>query len=53
MQLYKVVKVRMKDGRKTILEKNLTEAEAQRVVKRYPRAEFSMVIYVKQSKPIL
>jgi len=47
-QKYKVVKIMRKSGRRQIIEKNLTEAEAQRVVKRYPNSTRSMVVYMKQ-----
>ena len=41
---YKVVKI----GRRSILERNLTESEAQRVVARYPNSLRSIVCYFKQ-----
>ena len=47
-QKYKVIKVMRKSGNRKILERNLSESEAQRVVKRYPNSENHMVIYTKQ-----
>jgi len=51
-QLYKVLKVMRKTGNKYLIEKNLTEAEAQRVVKRdieeNPNALRYMYSYYKQ-----
>jgi hypothetical protein len=47
-QLFKVVKIMRVSSRRQILEKNLTEAEAQRVVARYPNSSRSMVVYFKQ-----
>lgn len=46
--LFKVVKIGRKSGRRTVIERNLTEAEAQRVVKRYPNSSRSMVVYTLQ-----
>ena len=46
--VYKVIKVGRKSGRRVTLEKNLTEAEAQRVVARYPSSTRSMVCYTAQ-----
>lgn len=48
-QLFKVVRVYRKSARRMVLERNLTEAEAQRVVKRYPDSSRSMVIYTAQN----
>ena len=45
---YKVVKIMRVSGRRQILEKNLTEEEAQRVVRRFPSSSRSMVVYYKQ-----
>ena len=45
---YKVVKIMRKSGRRIILEKNLTESEAQRLVQSYPNRNDSMVVYFKQ-----
>lgn len=45
---FKVVKICRKSNRRQILERNLTEAEAKRVVKRYPDSQRSMVIYTRQ-----
>jgi len=47
-QLYKVVRVMRKTGNKKILYKNLSENEAQTIVKRFPNSEKSMVVYYKQ-----
>lgn len=47
-QLYKVVKIMRKSGRRQILERNLTESEAQRCVGRYPSSKRSMVVYFRQ-----
>lgn len=47
-QLFKVYKVGRKSHRRTILCRNLTEAEAQRVVKQYPDSSRSMVCYTAQ-----
>jgi len=47
-QLYKVVRVMRKTGNKKILYKNLSEDEAQTIVKRFPNSEKSMVVYYKQ-----
>lgn len=50
--LYKVFKVMRKSSRKTIIAKNLTEAQAQKIVKDdiliNPDAEKYMVCYTKQ-----
>jgi len=47
-QKYKVVKIMRVSNRRQVLERNLTEAEAQRVVSRYPNSSRSMVVYFKQ-----
>jgi len=47
-QKYKVVKIMRVSNRRQVLERNLTEAEAQRVVARYPNSSRSMVVYFKQ-----
>ena len=47
-QFYKVIKIMRVSGRRQILERNLTEAEAQRVVARFPNSSRSMVVYFKQ-----
>ena len=44
-QLFKVYKVGRKSGRRSILRRNLTEAEARRVVNSYPNSSRSMVCY--------
>lgn len=48
VQKYKVVKIGRKSNRRKILERGLTEEEAQRCVKRYPNSTRSMVVYMKQ-----
>lgn len=45
---FKVVKVFRKSMRKQILNRGLTEKEAQRVVKSYPNRTTSLVFYTKQ-----
>ena len=45
---YKVIKVMRISGRRQVLERNLTENEAQGVVKRHPNSKRSMVIYTAQ-----
>lgn len=47
-KLYKVVKIGRKSGRREILRKGLTEAEAQRAVNSYPDSNRSMVVYTAQ-----
>ena len=47
---YKVVKIFRKSGRKEILEKNLTRAEAMRVVNSYPNSNTSMVVFYEMFK---
>lgn len=47
-QFFKVYKVGRKSHRRTILRRNLTEAEARRVVKSYPDNNRSMVCYTAQ-----
>jgi len=46
--LYKVFKVGRISNRRQVLERNLTESEAQRVVQHYPDSSRSMVCYTKQ-----
>ncbi len=46
--LYKVVKFFRVSGRRQILERGLTENQAQRVVSRYPNSNRSLVGYEKQ-----
>jgi len=48
MKKFKVYKVGRKSGRRSILRRDLTEAEAQRVVKSYPNSSRSMVCYTAQ-----
>lgn len=45
---FKVVRIMRKSGRRVVMEKNLTESEAQRVVARYPDSNRSMVCYFRQ-----
>jgi len=47
-QLFKVVKIIRVSGRKQILRKNLTESEAQIMIKSFPSSDKSMVVYYKQ-----
>ena len=47
-QLFKVVKIFRKSGRREILEKGLTREEAIRVVNRYPDSTRSMVVFTAQ-----
>lgn len=50
VQLFKVYKIGRKygmSGRRKLLGKYLTEAEAQRLVKSYPDSSRSMVIYTR------
>jgi len=45
---YKVLKVFRKSCRKQIIEKGLTEKEAQRLVNSFQNNSTSMVVYTKQ-----
>jgi hypothetical protein len=47
-QKFKVVKIMRKSGRRVILEKNLSESEAQRCVGRFPNSNRSIVCYFRQ-----
>lgn len=47
---YKVLKIFRKSGRRQVLEKNLTEDEARRVVNRFPNSKTSMVVYTSMEK---
>ena len=47
-RIYKVYKVGRISRRRTILERNLTEPEAKRVVAQHPESSRSMVCYTKQ-----
>jgi hypothetical protein len=47
-QLFKVVKIMRVSNRRQVLERNLTEEEARRVVARFPNSSRSMVVYFKQ-----
>lgn len=48
MKKYKVFKVGRKSGRRSIIRRNLTEAEAQQLVKSFPNSSRSMVCYTAQ-----
>lgn len=45
---YKVFKVGKKSSRRSILARNLSESEAQQLVKSYPDSNRSMVCYARQ-----
>jgi len=45
---FKVVRIGRKSSRRTIIERNLTESEAQRCVARFPDSSRSMVVYFRQ-----
>ena len=45
---FKVVKIGRKSMRRTVLRRNLTEAEARQVVNRYPDSTRSMVVYMAE-----
>jgi hypothetical protein len=45
---YKVYKVGRKSNRRSILARNLSESEAQRMVKSFPNNNRSMVCYTRQ-----
>ena len=47
-KLYKVMKIGRNSCRKKLLEINLTEPQAQRLVKSYPESNRSMVVYYLQ-----
>jgi hypothetical protein len=47
VQMYKVYKVGRISIRRAILRRNLTEADAQAVVRSYPNSSRSMVCYTK------
>lgn len=47
--LFTVCRVFRVSGRREIIRRNLTEAEAQQVVRSYPDASRSMVIYTRQA----
>ncbi len=47
-QKYKVVKRYRTSGRKVTLQSNLTEAEAQKIVRSFPDRVNTMVTYTKQ-----
>ena len=47
-QLFKVVKIMRVSNRRQVLERSLTEPEAQRVVARFPNSNRSMVVYFRQ-----
>ena len=45
---FKVFKVGRKSNRRSIIARNLTESEAQRLVKSFPNNNRSMVCYTRQ-----
>lgn len=45
---FKVVRIGRKSNRRTVLERNLTEPEAQRCVARFPDSSRSIVCYFRQ-----
>ena len=45
---FKVVKIGRKSMRRTVLRRNLTEAEARQMVNRYPDSNRSMVVYMAE-----
>jgi hypothetical protein len=45
---YKVMRVQRKTGNKKLIEKDLTEAEAQRLCQSFPNKPNSMVSYFKE-----
>lgn len=47
-QKYKVVKIMRESGRRNIVCKNLSESEAQMIVRSFPDSIRSMVVYFKQ-----
>ena len=48
MKKFKVYKVGRKSCKRTIIRRNLTESEAQQLVKSYPNSSRSMVCYTAQ-----
>jgi hypothetical protein len=48
MKKFKVFKVGRKSGRRSIIRRNLTESEAQQLVRQYPNSNRSMVCYTAQ-----
>lgn len=46
--LFKVYKVARKSCRRSIIRRNLTEPEAQQLVRSYPNSSRSMVCYTRQ-----
>lgn len=45
MKRFKVYRVYRNSCRRVLIETNLTEGEAQRVVKQHPTINYSMVVY--------
>jgi len=45
---FKVVRIGRKSNRRAVLERNLTEPEAQRCVARFPDSARSIVVYFRQ-----
>lgn len=48
MKKYKVFKIGRKSGRRSIIRRNLSEHEAQQLVKSFPKSNRSMVCYTAQ-----
>jgi hypothetical protein len=48
MKKFKVYKVGRKSGRRSIIRRNLTESEAQQLVKSFHNSNRSMVCYTAQ-----
>jgi len=45
---YKVVKIGRKSGKRTVLHRDKTQEDAQRLTNSYPDSNRSMVVYFKQ-----
>jgi len=50
---YKVLKIGRKSGRRSVIRRNLSEGEAQTLVRSYPDSSRSIVVYINQNKWIL
>ena len=48
IKLYDVVQIFRNSGRRRTIEKNLTQAEAARLVNSFPNSDRSMVVFFKQ-----
>ena len=48
MNTFKVVRIYRNSSRRSTLRRNLTEAEAQKMVAEYPNTEKSMVSYFRE-----